>query len=189
MSEVDFLAMLEQEAELLQQALPSDETLSNIADQVKRYEKLVAMAAKLEEWSSKVNAAIVSIIERTLPDAILETGITEFKLEDGTIVSVKKDYYPSVKDANKEDAYRWLSENGHDIIKKEVKASFSKGQGAQADEAYDALINLGFNAVKGENIHFQTFRAWAKEVSESATPIPETINIHIVNKAVIKRRK
>lgn len=185
----DFLLMLEEEVERISAELPSDEVLANISELAKRQVQLENLVTRLEELQNKTKESLKNISERSLPAAILEAGLTEFKLEDGTKVSVKKAYYPSVKEENKHEAFSWLVDNGYDIIKNEVKVSFTKGESAKAAEALAAIRGLGFQPVANESIHWQTFRAWAKEVMEKGIVIPESINVYVVDQASIKRSK
>ena len=185
----DFLLMLEQEVERTAAELPSDEDLANISELANRQIKLENLLVRLEQLHEKTKENLKRISERALPEAILSTGLSEFKLEDGTKVTVKKAYYPSVKEENKHEAYSWLVANGYDIIKNEVKVSFTKGESAKAAEALAAIKSLGFQPVANETIHWQTFRAWAKDVAEKGIQLPDSINLYIVDQASIKRSK
>lgn len=186
---VDYLAMLEQEAQKLSQELPSDEDLKNIAELAERQIRLENLITRLEDLTEKTKENLKIVSQKHLPNALTNIGLSEFRLEDGTKVSVTKKYYPGIKEEDRAEAYSWLVENGHDIIKNEVKVSFSKGQSAKAQEAFNALAELGFDPSKGESIHWQTFRAWAKEVSTKGLPVSDLINIHVVDESTVKRVK
>ena len=185
---VDFLSMLEQEVERVQAEIPDDNVLANIASLAERQLHLEDTKKRLAELAQKVEDTHKDISERQLPNALASAGVTEFKLTDGSVVSVKKNYFPSVAPENQQEAYAWMVEAGHDIIKNKVELKFTKGESTLADEVVQRLEDLGYKPERKEEIHWQTFRAWAKEVMEKGVAIPETIKIHIVDKTTVKRK-
>ena len=130
-----------------------------------------------------------------LPDALLSTGIDlsdektfKFPVKEGYL-ELKKNIYPSIKKENQSEAYDWLLENGHDIIKNEIKCNLTRSEYEKANLILEYLLDQGVKASLKETIHPQTFRAWAKQMMEEGLNIPEIINIHIVNEASIKRNR
>lgn len=184
---LDFIAQLEAEVAKQESVIPNSEQLTDVAELAYQQIQLENLTVKINDLAGKVSDALKLIKEKKLPDAIHSLGLSEFKLEDGTKISVSKVYFPSIKDEDKAEAYAWLVSTGHDIVKSEVKVAFAKGRTQDAEEAFSALASLGMMPTKSETIHWQTFRGWAKEVMEKGLPVPETINIHITDQAKIKR--
>lgn len=185
---VDFLELLEQEVERVQAEIPDDDTLSNISALAERQLRLEDMKKRLLNIGEKIDTAHKDVSERMLPNALASAGMSEFKLTDGSVISVKKNYFPNIEEDNKEQAYAWMIDNGHDIIKNEVVVKLPKGKSEEAKEVANAIRELGFTPEQKESIHWQTFRAWAKEVMEKGISFPETIKIHTIDKATIKRK-
>lgn len=186
---LDFLQMLEKEVTRLQSEIPNSDVMANISDLANRQIQLEDLKAKLAELGEKINDAHREVSEKMLPEALASAGVREFKLNDGAVVSVKKNYFPSIEDTNKTVAYNWLVQNGHDIIKNEVSVKLPKGKTEEAQEISNALRQMGFTPEQKETIHWQTFRAWAKEAMEKGFNPPECIKIHIVDKSTVKLPK
>ena len=53
-----------------------------------------------------------------------ETGLASIKLDDGSSLEIKNIYGASILVANREKAYDWLREHGHDDIIRRVKFFF-----------------------------------------------------------------
>lgn len=183
---MSFIDMLEAEVERIESDIPSDEELANISELANRQLYLESLLQRLEKAQELVKEHHVKVSERYLPDALASAGVTAFTLEDGRKVSVKKIYLPSVLEENKESAYEWMVDNGHDIIKNEVVVSFTKGQSDEATELIQQIREIGYEPNRKETIHWQTFRAWAKEQMELGTELPSTITIHVKNQSTVK---
>ena len=186
---VDFLEMLEKEVERAKADIPDDSILTNIAALADRQLRLESMQEKLQELSKQVTEAHREVSERYLPNALASAGVTEFKLVDGSVISVKKGYFPSIEAEHQAEAFAWMVDHGHDIIKNEVIVKLPKGKSEEAKEVVTAIRDLGFTPEQKEGIHWQTFRAWAKEVMEKGAEIPDIIKIHTIDKATVKRLK
>jgi hypothetical protein len=186
---MSFIDILEAEVNRIESDIPTDEELKNISELANRQVYLESLVTRLNQALQKVNEHLTSVSERYLPDAMASAGLSAFTLEDGRKINIKKIYLPSVTEENKEAAYQWMVDNGHDIIKNEVIVSFPKGHSSEASEAIHVLKVNGFDPTQKESIHWQTFRAWAKEVMEKGEQIPDTIKIHVVNKSTVKSEK
>lgn len=62
-----------------------------------------------------------------LPEAMEEAGIESVRVKDVGTVSLRTDAYASIKGGMKEEAYRWLTEQGYgDLIQDFVQSSTLK---------------------------------------------------------------
>lgn len=186
---LDFLNILESEADKLSTEIPDDESFKDIATLAYMQIDCEKLISKLEDTLERAKNKLKEISQRRLPDAMLNNGLSEFKLDDGSKISVKKLYLPHIKEENKEEAYNWLISSGNDIIKNNIELTFSKGNSEEAKKALNLLKDNGYAPVSKENIHWQTFRAWAKDALEKGVEIPEIIDIHIIDEAKIKIAK
>jgi hypothetical protein len=117
--------------------------------------------------------------------------LSEFKLEDGSQVTIKPTYGASIKVEDRPQAYEWLRENGYDdIIKNTVTCAFGRGEDDNAS-AFTALAEKeGFIPTQKEEIHTSTLRAFIKERVENGDEFPsELFGAYVGQRAVIKRSK
>lgn len=179
--------MIDLEQYSCEQAIPQDNVLASIANLAQEQLDYQDRIEKLNEELETARNGLKDIAERKLPEALNNAGISEFKLKDGSKITIKRGYFPSIADENISEAHTWLLENGHNIIKDEVFVKFPKGCDEIVKQVMEAIMSLetGFAPERKSSIHWQTFRAWAKEQLEKGAEIPDTINIHTIDKAEI----
>ena len=167
----------------------SDSSLGSIA-------RLAAKQLQIQEWIDRREAelneakkALRDLTELDLPQAMDEAGVSEFRLQDGSRVTVKPFYGASIPKDRVGEAHHWLEENGHgDIIKNEVICKFGKGDGHMAEQAIEVLKAAHFDPEQKESVHTSTLRAWVKEQVESGANIPlDLFGAHIGRKTEIKK--
>ena len=56
------------------------------------------------------------ISEEDLPSKLEEVGMSEFKLSDGTSISVNRFYSGRITEDNRDQCFHWLEENGHSNV-------------------------------------------------------------------------
>ena len=84
---------------------------------------------KLEEILKEAKKERDKISYEDLPSLLQEIGITSFELSDGSKVKVGAVYGAHIKVENREEAFNWLREKGHDdIIKNTVSLPFGRGE-------------------------------------------------------------
>ena len=121
-------------------------------------------------------------------EAMAETGMRKFVMEDGSSIDVKPFYGASIPKARQAEAYKWLRDNGFDdIIKNTISVRFGRNE----DELSARLLNLlgtqGFPAEQAQKIEPQTLKAWVKERVEKGQPVDtELFGVFIGQKAIIK---
>lgn len=169
---------------------PSEVTLRDVARQAELLKEKQHHLEKLEQLVKDTKAQIKDIAEDVIPTMMLQAGLSEYKLEDGSKVSVKENVYAHISKANAQAAFQWLRNNDYgDIIKNEVVASFSKGEDERATDLLKHLQQeLELNATQKEAVHPSTLKAFAKERVESGdTEFPtELFGVHVVREASVK---
>jgi hypothetical protein len=124
--------------------------------------------AEKQEWLNKITREFI-------PDIMDALGMTEFKLVDGSTVSVKNEVQCSLSEERKADAFTWLTEHQFDgIIKTKVISEFGKDEIELAKTALEILIKAGYAAKMDRAIHPMTLKAFVKEQLEKGTNIPIT---------------
>jgi hypothetical protein len=130
----------------------------------------------LEDQAKVTKAEVTRIEQHTLPDAMLQVGLTNFTTTDGTGVEIDKIVSGSIPKGNKAAAHKWLRDHGHgDIIKQDVTVSFTKEQSAQADQLFKQLVEMGFAPTRSESVHTSTLKSWAKDQLQSGVELPLTL--------------
>ena len=93
-------------------------------EQMELEDELERAEAEVERVKEKLRA----IREKTLPDRLRQTGLSEVRLTQGHKLVVKDMVFATIKEENKEQAFSWLRDhNFGDLIKNQVIVSFGKG--------------------------------------------------------------
>lgn len=151
-----------------------------MSDSVKR---VVILATLLAEKKAEIEAterqlkddkeAMRQIEREDLPLLMAEIGLSEIKLEDGTVVAVKEEVDSGISEANRAAAHQWLIDNGYGgLIKTEVAVQFDRGAVEEATACAAALqAQYGAATVKAV-VHPQTLKSFVKEQLAAGVAIP-----------------
>ena len=120
-----------------------------------------------------------------------EMGLSYLKLQDGSSVEVKTNYSATITQANKEEAFNWLRENGlGDIIKNEISVSFGRNEDNKAADYANLAKGQGFEPQQKLKVEPMTLKALVRERMEAGKEMPtELFNIYVGNKTTIKRKQ
>ena len=157
-----------------------DTRLSEILDLAKTLTEKERLIEETSKTLEKLSAEAKEIRERQLPDVMLTFGLTEIKMVDGRILTIKPVYYASVPKARSESAFQWLRDNAMGgIIKSEIKVS---------DSYKDQLIEANVPFELKESINPMTLRSFVRErIEANDTNFPrELFGAVTVNTAVFK---
>jgi hypothetical protein len=126
-----------------------------------------------------------------LPMLMAELGISELKLEDGSVVKVVEEVDCRISDATRERALKWLVDNGFGgLIKTQVVAVFGRGERDQALKAFEKLVDEPADVSLKEEVHPSTLKAFVKEQIAAGTALPlDAFNVFSYNKATLKAAK
>jgi len=134
--------------------------------------------AELEEQLKKKKEEADDIGSRVIPELLAEQGLSELKLQDGSKVSVKKEFRCTLpKDLDKRDAaYKWLRDQGlGDIIKNNVSVTFGKGEDDKAKQLLDLAVENGFQPSQKSDVAWNTLTALFQERVESGLDMPSDV--------------
>jgi hypothetical protein len=131
------------------------------------------------------------LTEQTIPEAMAETGMKKFVMEDGSSIDINPFYGASIPKARQAEAYQWLRDNGFDdIIKNTVSVQFGRGEDDAAGDLISSIRKQGLLPEQAEKIESQTLKAWVREMVEKGTDFPtELFGAYTGFKAKIKRAK
>lgn len=187
-----------------------DNKLSVISTLANKQLTLAARVKDLEERLKQAKQELERVENYELPNALIEIGMREFKLTDGTEVSTKKVYAASIKVENRDEAYGWMIDNGHEaLIKTVVGVDVGKGEYEFAQELKQVIAEFVASKEKQvepvieQSVHWQTLRAFVKEQIEAeeraindGKVVPpeevlprELLGVHIFEKATVKLPK
>ena len=163
-------------------------TVAEIAREVNEKEKKIS---NLEQELKDRKKELLKLTDEELPNILNELGISSFKLEDGSTISVKQTYGASIKVENRPAAYQWLRENGYDdIIKNQVTCVFGRGEDEKANSFKETAENEGYFPEQKTEVHPQTLRAFVKERVENGDDFPmDLLGVYIGQRAIIRRGK
>jgi hypothetical protein len=111
--------------------------------------------------------------EETIPSAMQELGIEKLELSTGQKITISQEVYASIPAAGKDEAHRWLENNGFGgLIKVGVTTQYGKGERAEALTLFNELHGRGLSAKLDESVHPQTLKAFLKEQISSGNNVP-----------------
>jgi len=144
---------------------------------------------KLEGFLKEAKKERDKISYEDLPSLLQEIGMTSFELSDGSKVKVGAVYGAHIKVENREEAFNWLREKGHDdIIKNTVSLPFGRGEDNKAKTFIKLAQSEGFDVNQKAEVHNQTLKAFVKEMIEGGQDFPEQLfGAYVGHKATIKR--
>ncbi len=168
---------------------PGDDSLKVVAELAAKQGQLEKDIEDLEAQLKEKTEALSQVQEKDLPEAMMECGISEFKLVDGSKITVKPFYQANPPKEKYEEAMQWLRDNGHgDLIKNDVTVSFGKGEDERAVDFKTFLKDHGTSYTDKTGVHAMTFKAFVREQVEAGRNLPfDLLGVYIGQKATIKK--
>lgn len=171
-------------------SIPSDDKLRTVSILATKQVLLEAKVEQLEAQLKEAKAELEACATKELPEAMLDTGLRKFTTESGLEIKLEHQYFPGVNKEDEPAFHQWLIDNNKDgIVNVNITIPLGKGTGnLSAAKTLIATLQHYTNQpieLKGD-IHWQTFRAFARELVESQETPPEYLKIHQVDRAKIK---
>ena len=127
----------------------------------------------VEAELKQLKAKRIQIAEVMLPEQMEEAGIQDMTLSDGSRIVLTNFYNAKITPDQWDDAMAWLDENNHSaIVKAGFSVAFPRGEANAANEAKEALAQLGINVIVEDKIHPSTLRAFVREQCEAGADLP-----------------
>ena len=129
--------------------------------------------------------------EQEIPNLMQEAGVSEFKLADGSSVSIKPFYAAKIPVSKTDEAFQWLTGNGYgDLIKNTVSLNFGKSEDNIANSLVEDLKSKGHNVSQKKKVEPQTLKAFVKEAIQNGQNVPmDLFGVYISNKTTIKTKE
>lgn len=163
----DVLAMAAEDVDKVE--IPRDEKLKTLAEkcrwQVRCEDRVTGLEADLKAAKEDLNY----VSQAQIPELMMELGITQFTLRDGTGVGVKAFYGAKITEENEDKAFNWLEDNKHEgIIKGEFTVQYRREDKQRLGQFYELAQEMGFTFKDKLHVHPMTLKAFVKEQIETA---------------------
>ena len=174
-----------------QDAMKKTDNIQSLADQVEKLEELQSRLQTQEQIMKDTKKQIERISGEVIPTMMSEMGLAELKLQDGSHLKVSTSYRATITEANKEEAFNWLRNNGlGDIIKNEISVSFGRNEDNKAADYAELAKGQGFQPTQKMKVEPMTLKALVRERIEAGKEMPtEIFGVFSENKTTIKRNK
>ena len=114
------------------------------------------------------------LLEKAIPDAMMEAGISTITTTEGASVELKDILRASIPKPRLTEAIAWLEEYGQDdIVKSVVSASFARGEGDLSQKLLAFCEAEGFSAAQKQSVHTQTLSALIRDMDGETVTVME----------------
>ena len=162
-----------------------------LSDQVVKLTNLENELANKEKELKELKRKVDLVSGEIIPTMMQEMNISTLKLADGTSVEVKPVYGASILVAKREEAFKWLRDNGlGDLIKNEVTVAFGRDEDIKASDYANLAKGQGYEPVQKLKVEPMTLKALVRERLEAGQEMPSDLfNLFTGNRTKITRNK
>lgn len=165
------------------------ETSGDIAEKCNKLLDLQKQMNKCQEHLKSLQEQERLLSEQEIPNLMQQAGITMLKLADGSSVEVKPFYAAKIPMSKVDEAFAWLSDNGHgDLIKNQVSLTFGKSEDNVANSLVEDLKNKGHNVSQKKKVEPMTLKGFVREQIQNGHNLPmDLFGVYVSNKTTIKK--
>ena len=162
-----------------------------LSDQVVKLQGLEEELLVTEQELKELKRIVELVSAEVIPTMMQEMNISTLKLADGTSVEVKPVYGASIPADKREEAYKWLRENGlGDLIKNEVTVAFGRSEDDKAQQYAVLAQGQGYEPFQKLKVEPMTLKALVRERVENGLDMPSDLfNVFTSNRTKITRNK
>lgn len=167
-----------------------DASLKALSEKSNELQNLDNKIKDVEEELGKLKSKYRELSEVDIPSMLSELGLSEITLADGNKISTATYYSARISDDKRDEAFRWLNDNGFaDIIKNTVSVSFGRDEDDSARKLVDSLEDNGYATAQKKWVEPMTLKAFVREQVEKGSDLPlETFNVYIGQKTRIIKK-
>ena len=160
-----------------------------LSDQVIKLRDLEDQIKITEESLKQLKQQAETLSGEVIPTMMTEMNISTMKLADGSAIEVKPVYGASIPVEKKEEAFKWLRDNGlGDLIKNEVTVSFGRNEDNKAAEYAVLAQGQGYQPTQKLKVEPMTLKALVRERIEKGLDMPSDLfNVFAGNRTKITR--
>ena len=172
-------------------SLDSIDESSKLSAQVVKLTNLEDELADKETELKELKRKVELVSGEVIPTLMQEMNISTLKLADGTSVEVKPIYGASILVAKREEAFKWLRDNGlGDLIKNDVTVTFGMSEDIKASDYANLAKGQGYEPVQKLKVEPMTLKALVRERLEAGQEMPSDLfNLFTGNRTKITRNK
>ena len=172
------------------QSIDKTKDVNKLSDQVLKLQSLENEIKEDEEVLKNKKKSAAMLSEEIIPTMMTEMSLSSIKLADGSAVEVKPVYGASIPISKREEAFKWLRDNGlGDLIKNEVTVSFGRNEDNKAATYAVLAQGQGYQPVQKLKVEPMTLKALVRERIESGREIPSDLfNVYAGSRTTIKRK-
>jgi hypothetical protein len=164
--------------------------VSDVSEVSNQYLQIESEILNLEEQVKRKKQELQQANDKIV-ELMTQRGVKEIKTVDGDSVSFKAFYKGSISKDNQPEAFKWLEDNGHgDLIKNIVSVKFGKGDNSVAENLINELQQRQLYPDQKRKVEPMTLNALIGEQINKGNDIPmETFSVFVGNKVKIKKGK
>ena len=172
-------------------SLDSVNESNKLSDQVVKLTNLEDELANKEKELKELKRKVELVSGEVIPTMMQEMNISTLKLADGTSVEVKPVYGASIPVAKREEAFKWLRDNGlGDLIKNDVTVTFGMSEDIKASDYANLAKGQGYEPVQKLKVEPMTLKALVRERVESGKDMPSDLfNVFAGNRTKLTRKQ
>ena len=171
-------------------SISKNEDLSKLSEQVLKLKGLEDEVKTKEKNLKDLKKDLEKISGDVIPTMMTEMNISTLKLADGSSVEVKPVYGASIPIAKKEEAFKWLRDNGlGDLIKNEVTVAFGRNEDTKASDYAILAQSQGYQPAQKLKVEPMTLKALLRERTEAGKEMPSDLfNTFVGNQTKIRSK-
>lgn len=179
---------LEKESALIKVDTGKSQELSELCTRLLELQKQIT---RCEENIKNLRSEERLLSENEIPNLMQQAGISSLKLIDGSSVSFKPEYYAKIPVSKIDEAFNWLSSNGHgDLIKNEVSLKFGRSEDNVANSIVEDLKSKGHNVSQKKKVEPMSLKAFVKDEIQKGNNLPmDLFGVYVSNKTTIKTKE
>ena len=179
---------LEKESTMIKVDTGKSQELSELCTRLLELQKQIT---KCEDNIKNLRNEERLLSENEIPNLMQQAGISSLKLIDGSSVSFKPEYYAKIPVSKTDEAFDWLSSNGHgDLIKNQVSLTFGKSEDNVANSLVEDLKSKGHNVSQKKKVEPMSLKAFVKDEIQKGNNLPmDLFGVYVSNKTTIKTKE
>ena len=173
------------------QSIDKTKDVNKLSDQVLKLQSLENEIKGDEEVLKNKKKSAAMLSEEIIPTMMTEMSLSSIKLADGSAVEVKPVYGASIPVSKREEAFKWLRDNGlGDLIKNEVTVSFGRNEDNKAADYAVLAQGQGYQPIQKLKVEPMTLKALVRERVESGKDMPSDLfNVFAGNRTKLTRKQ
>lgn len=163
-----------------------DAGLSKLATLVRRMQDAKSYVDSLKADLERAEDTYRKFEQDLIPALMNSLNIESTTMSDGYVLKIEKFINTSIAEENKEAFHKWLEENEHGgLIKNVVSVALGRNSDNEQALLLSLLVENGFEPEQKKKVEPMTLKAWAKQQLEAGVELPNSLTVYTGQKAKI----